>query len=310
MQLTDTLMMVRPHRFGYNAETAVTNTFQANAEGQDEAQIEQQALNEFDVFVQKLRAAGVNVIVMDDPGAPHTPDSLFPNNWVSFHESGRVVLYPMQAHSRRHERRRIFLDQLAGHYGFRISDVLDLSYFEEQEKYLEGTGSMILDREYKIAYASRSPRTHPEVLEVFCRELGYTPFLFDATDDLGVPIYHTNVLMSVGQSLAILCLEAMTNAAEAARLVKQLEQTGKIVVPISMAQLKSFSGNMLHVRTQAGEPLLVVSEQGYQALDDHQHTVISSLTQTLHTNLNCIERYGGGSARCMLAEVFLPKQSL
>jgi len=249
----------------------------------------------------------VEVVVFQDPGTDHTPDSIFPNNWVSFHEDGRVVLYPMQAHNRRLERKISLVEALKEQHGYRTGQILDLSYFEALDKFLEGTGSMVLDRENKIAYACLSPRTHPEVLDTFCELMGYAPFAFEATDTKGVPVYHTNVLMSVGNKIAIVCLEALSNSLESRALVRQLEKTNKLVIPITLAQMNNFAGNMLHVQTLVGEPLLVMSEQGYKSLHEDQVALIESVTNVLHTNLAHIERYGGGSARCMMAEVFVPK---
>lgn len=304
-QLTDTVLMVRPAAFGFNPETAVTNAFQAET-ALTAAEVQAQALAEFDGFVAQLRAAGVRVVVFQDPGFPPTPDSLFPNNWVSFHPDGTAVLYPMHAPNRRAERRPALLAQVQREVGLPLAGILDLSAAEADDRFLEGTGSLVLDRAHRVAYACRSPRTDAGLAAAWAEKLGYELLLFDATDATGQPIYHTNVLMSVGENVAVVCFEAIPNPAEAAAVRQRLETTGRAVLAISRAQLAAFAGNMLQVSTAVGTPLLVLSAQAWQALDTDQRALLEAQTRVLTALLDTIERHGGGSARCMLAEVFGP----
>lgn len=307
-QTSSHILMIRPVSFGYNPETAVTNTFQQDNPAYEPAQIQNLACSEFDEFVKKLREAGVDVIVFDDTLQPHTPDSIFPNNWVSFHEDGRVVLYPMQAQNRRLERKADLIYQLKDTYGFAITEIIDLSYFEREDKFLEGTGSMILDRINKIVYACISPRTHPDVLKVFCERMGYTQHTFHAINKEGVPVYHTNVLMALGENFAIICLEAMPDEEERNKLTEMLGKTGKLIIPITYKQMLKFAGNMLQVHSEDGKEILVMSDSGYHSLTDEQYDALYNRTGILHADLNCIETYGGGSSRCMMAEIFCPKK--
>jgi hypothetical protein len=306
-QTASTILMIRPVRFGFNEETAGTNAFQRQTTLSPE-EIQRQALAQFNGFVEKLRAAKVQVVVVDDTEAPHTPDAIFPNNWVSFHQDGRVVLYPMLAPNRRLERREDLLPFLQEEYNLQVSQVLDLTYFEKQGKYLESTGSMVLDRVHKIAYACLSPRTDGEVLETFCQAMGYTPVAFQAADQKGMAIYHTNVLMSVGEDLAVVCAEAISDPKEREQVIGKLSQTGKEVIRISFDQMNRFAGNMLHMHNQEGKTLLVMSEQAFRSLTDEQRAVIEARTAILHADISLIEQYGGGSVRCMMAEVFSPSR--
>lgn len=307
-QLTSSIMMIRPVGFGFNPETAPTNTFQHEDKRYAPDEIQSLALSEFNNFVNKLEAAGVEVVVFDDQVEPQTPDSIFPNNWVSFHEDGRVVLYPMQAQNRRLERKVQLLDRLSTEHDFDIRQIVDLSFYENEDKFLEGTGSMILDRENKIAYACLSPRTHEEVLQKFCDLMGYTSVTFHAVNENNIEIYHTNVMMAVGENIAIVCMDSIADEKERATLRKSLEESGKTIVPISLPQMNNFAGNMLHIKNKDGNPILVMSEAGYKSLTADQLEIIKSKTDILHANLNCIERFGGGSARCMMAEIFTPKK--
>ncbi|WPP52961.1 citrulline utilization hydrolase CtlX [Catalinimonas niigatensis] len=309
-QLTDTILMIRPVKFGYNAETAENNLYQKKLEAQSPAEIQQQALAEFNQFVEKLRAAGVNVITIDDTIEPSKTDSIFPNNWISTHEDGTVVTYPMWAVSRRLERREDIIDTLKS-MGYQVGRRLDYSTFEAQEQYLEGTGSMILDREHQIAYACVSPRTHKDLFAAFCKEFGFKPVIFTASqttaEDSLCEIYHTNVMMSVGENIAILCDEAIRDAQERKMVIQTLQETGKEIVFITEAQCNQFAGNMLQVKSQTDKKLLVMSEQAYRSLTEAQVRQIEKHTDILYSPLNVIETCGGGSARCMMAEVFLPK---
>jgi hypothetical protein len=307
-QLTSSIMMIRPVGFGYNPETAVTNTFQHEDKRYEPDEVQSLALSEFNNFVNKLQHAGVEVIVFEDEIIPKTPDSIFPNNWVSFHEDGKVVLYPMQAHNRRLERKAQILERLSTRYHFDIRQIVGLSFYENEDKFLEGTGSMMLDRENKIAYACLSPRTNEEVLEKFCELMRYKPFTFHAVNENNIEIYHTNVMMAVGENIAIVCFDSVPDKNEREALRKSLEESGKTIVPISLQQMNNFAGNMLHVKNKEGRPILVMSDAGYRSLSAEQLNIIKRETDILHANLNCIERFGGGSARCMMAEIFTPKK--
>ncbi|MEK6478472.1 arginine deiminase-related protein [Catalinimonas sp. 4WD22] len=310
MQLTDTILMIRPVKFGYNAETAENNLYQKKLETQSPAEIQQEALSEFNQFVDKLKNAGVNVIVIDDTVEPTKTDSIFPNNWISTHADGTVVTYPMWAASRRLERREDIIDALQGQ-GFQVARRLDYSSFEAQEQYLEGTGSMILDRKHQIAYACVSPRTHKDLFAAFCNKFGYKPVIFNAsqTTEGGSlsEIYHTNVMMSVGEDIAILCDEAIRDTKEREVVIQTLKETGKEIIHITEEQCNQFAGNMLQVRNQSGQKILVMSEQAYRSLTEEQIKQIEKHTNILYSPLYTIETCGGGSARCMMAEIFLPK---
>ena len=309
-QLTDTILMIRPVKFGYNLETAENNHYQRLLADLPPAEIQQRALQEFNQMVNKLQAAGVNVIAIDDTGLQDTPDSIFPNNWISFHEDGTVMTYPMWAPNRRLERREDILHILTQKYGFSIARKIDYSHFEAEEKFLEGTGSVVLDRQKKIAYACVSARTHLSILEEFCAEFGFRPVVFIAsqmTDQGFAEIYHTNVMMSIGEDLAIFCGEAVKNKWERQEVVKIIEESGKEIIFITEAQSNHFAGNMLQVKNKQGQPILVMSAQAYQSLDESQIKVIQRHTDILYSPLTTIETCGGGSARCMMAEVFLPK---
>ncbi|NCD72020.1 citrulline utilization hydrolase CtlX [Mucilaginibacter agri] len=303
-QSTTTLLMIRPVRFGYNEQTAESNAFQNNVELKAE-EAQAKALNEFDGFVTVLRASGVNVILIDDTVSPHTPDSIFPNNWISLHDNGDVVLYPMQAENRRLERREDIIADLED--GFTVKHVIDLSRFEATDQFLEGTGSMVLDRINKIAYACLSPRTDVEVLEAFGKQEGYQRVLFRSVDSNGQPIYHTNVLMCIGTNFAVICLESIKNEQEKQSVINSLKSTGKEVIDITFDQMNRFAGNMLEVDSASGEKLLVMSQRAYQSLHAEQVEKLNQYARLIYADLDTIETLGGGSARCMLAEVHLPK---
>lgn len=268
----------------------------------DEAQAN--ALREFDEMVRQLRASGVDVMVYNDTPDPHTPDSIFPNNWVSFHFSGTVVLYPMQAENRRLERRQDIIDDLAQQ--FHVSKVVDLTSFEQQGKYLEGTGSMVLDRMSRVAFACLSPRTHPEVLAEFSRQTGYKTVAFHAIDETGKAVYHTNVLMCIGDSFAVVCLQAIQDLDERLMVRQELERLGKRIIEITIDQMNAFAGNMLLVKTTRGQKLLIMSKQAYKSLTEKQIDVLDDYATLQIVDLSTIEANGGGSARCMMAEIHLP----
>lgn len=304
MQTTNTVLMIRPTRFSFNQDTAANNRFQRPAAAAEDVQLK--ALQEFDGYVAALREHGVEVMVHNDSEAPHTPDSIFPNNWWSSHPDGTLVLYPMQGHNRRLERDKGVLDWLRGDY--RVEQLLDLSSLEQQEVFLEGTGSMVLDREQRICYAGYSTRTHAKALDQLVEHLGYELCAFNAVDRHGVAIYHTNVMMSVGTKLAVVCLESLSDLGERNALRSRLERSGKQVMSLSFDQLESFAGNMLEVHNAAGEPLLVMSRTAWRSLHADQRRMVEAHAKPLPVNIDTIERIGGGSARCMLAEVYLPKR--
>ncbi|RYY37972.1 MAG: amidinotransferase [Sphingobacteriaceae bacterium] len=302
MQTTSHILMIRPVNFGFNEQTAESNAFQ----NRDAAlqNVQDKAQREFDGFVDILRQNGVDVTVVNDTSSPHTPDSIFPNNWVSFHDDGTVFLYPMQAENRRLERREDILRDLQEN--FKIEHTIDLSRFEAEGRFLEGTGSMVLDRENKIAYACLSPRTDREVLEVFCEQAGYKPILFHANDQAGQAIYHTNVLMAIGSKYVVICLDAITDDEELELLIDSFEATGKEIVAITFEQMNSFAGNMLEVQNNKSESLLVMSKNAWESLVDEQKEVLTLYSKPVYADINTIETIGGGSARCMMAEVHLP----
>jgi hypothetical protein len=304
-QATSRILMIRPVRFGFNEQTAESNAFQdveLAAQTKDVAQ--EDALGEFDNMVQQLRAMGVDITVYDDTADPYTPDSIFPNNWVSFHASGTVVLYPMQADNRRLERRPDIINDLAEH--FHVAKIVDLTHFEAEGKYLEGTGSMVLDRMNKVAFACLSPRTDPDVLAEFGRQTGYRTVIFRATDASGKAIYHTNVLMCIADTFAIVCLSAITDPDERLMVRQELESLNKRIVDISLEQMASFAGNMLQVLTQKGQKLLIMSTRAFESLTPKQIDLLDDYVTLFHFDLSTIEGNGGGSARCMMAEIHLP----
>jgi hypothetical protein len=300
MQTTSHLLMIKPVNFSFNAETAVNNAFQV-AGAADDAQ--QKALKEFDDFVRLLLDNGVDVTVIEDSPQPYTPDSIFPNNWVSFHDTGTVCLYPMFAPNRRLERKQGILDAVGKK--FRIEATLDFSGYETQMLFLEGTGSMVLDRDTRIAYACLSPRTHRKVLLDFCEQMDYTPECFTAVDDTGRPIYHTNVMMCVADRYVVVCLDSVADNKEREQLAATIGTSGKTIIPITLDQMNRFAGNMLQVHNQKGEKLLVMSSQAYHSLTPAQVKQLESFNRILHAPLTTIETNGGGSARCMLAEIHL-----
>lgn len=303
MQTTSHILMIRPVSFVYNEETAINNAFQSASE-ETTANVQQKALQEFDDFVALLRSNGVDVTVVEDTPVPHTPDSIFPNNWVSFHSNGTVLLYPMFAVNRRAERKPHVLDKIKQQ--FAITEMIDLSGFESENIFLEGTGSMVLDRDNRIAYACLSPRTDEKVLNEFCRRMQYSAVLFEATDGNGQAIYHTNVMMCVADRYIVICLESIASPEEQQRVTDAIARTGKTIIPITLKQMNHFAGNMLQVENNKGEKLLVMSTQAFESLTEEQVSTLSSFNRILHSPLTTIESNGGGSARCMMAEVHLP----
>ncbi len=299
-----TILMIRPVHFGYNAQTAVNNAFQDRTATSDNVQI--QALQEFEAFVARLNAYDIEVLVVDDTLDPHTPDSIFPNNWISFHQDGTTVLYPMFAENRRLERKQSVLGAIQNH--FLVERIIDYTVYEAQERFLEGTGSFVLDRDNRIAYACLSPRTDEGLFLALCEQLGYQPVVFRSLDQNGVPIYHTNVMMCVADRYVVINLDSIPEP-DRDRVVASLTKSGKTIVPISHKQMNHFAGNMLQVKNKYGKKFLVMSSQAYEALTDEQIEQLASFDPIIHSPLDTIEKNGGGSARCMMAEVFLSVNS-
>lgn len=285
--------------------TAESNVFQGRS-GVTPAEQQQEAVREFDALVDALRAAKIEIVVADDTPEPHTPDSIFPNNWVSFHADGRVVLYPMEAVNRRTERRPDIIERLVDEFGFQVTEVLDLSEHENSGHYLEGTGSMVLDRVNRVAYACLSSRTQLDPLGDFAQRMGYDVVAFDAVDKDGVPIYHTNVLMNVGEALAVICDEAIVRDEQRDAVMTRLRESGHDVVSISYDQLDAFAGNMLELRSKEGDRVLAMSSQAWNSLNAEQRQVLQANGKIVSSPINNIESSAGGSVRCMLAEIHLP----
>ena len=310
-QVTSTILMVRPVAFRMNEQTAVNNFYQQKITDISADEKQNNALQEFDTFVDKLRGIGVEVIVVNDTMQPSSPDSIFPNNWVSFHDDARVVLYPMFAINRRYERRMDIIDTLSER-GFEVNNIVDLTEMENHGVFLEGTGSLILDRQNKIAYAAISDRTHEVAVKDFSERFDYTPVVFHANqtvDGKRLPIYHTNVMMSIAEDFAIICADSIDNLDEHNTTLKTIQDSGKEVIEISEEQVINFAGNMLQVQNADKEDYLVMSSSAFNCLTKEQIKRIEAYCKILHTDINTIEALGGGSARCMMAEVFLPKKS-
>ena len=306
-QITNTVLMVRPVRFRMNEETVVNNYFQEEMDLKNE-EINRQAQQEFDAFVHKLREVGVKVIGVDDIYEQNTPDSVFPNNWITFHQNGNVAIYPMFAENRRRERREDILDKVEED-GFLIENVYDYTDAEQENIFLEGTGAMVLDRVHRKAYCALSPRADEELFVEFCEDFEYTPVIFKAyqkVDGKQVPIYHTNVMMALGEDFAIVCLDTITDKSERKNLLHHLKEDKKEIISITPEQMCQYAGNMLQVQGK-DSTYLVMSDTAYNALTPQQIQTIEKYTQILHSNLETIETCGGGSARCMLAEVFNPR---
>ena len=304
-QITKNILMIEPVSFNYNAETALNNYFQKNDANFSKPQIQKKALEEFNNFVKLLRSKQVNVHVIKDTIHPLTPDSIFPNNWISFHSNGEVLLYPMFANNRRLERRRDIIKKLQNEY--LVSEVKSLVHYEDKSIFLEGTGSMILDRTNKICYASISLRTNKSIVLDFCDQLNYKPVLFNSFQDVDgkrLPIYHTNVMMCVASDFAIVCLDAIDSQDEKNSVINSLITTNKEIIQISELQANKFAGNMLQV--QGDKKYLIMSESAFNTLSEKQIQKIESYCSILYSDLKTIEKFGGGSARCMMAEIFLP----
>ena len=302
-QITDKIMMIRPASFQFNEETAANNAFQTAGDYDVEA-IKAKAIEEFDAMVETLRSKGITVEVIQDTAEPAKPDAIFPNNWISFHENGTVVTYPMYAENRRIERREDIIDTLGQKY--EVAKRYTFDYYEEESKFLEGTGSMLFDRENGIVYACLSPRTNIEVLEKFCVLMGVQKIAFRSVDRDDQDIYHTNVMMALGVDFCVICLDSIKNEVEKNEILGALADTGKEIIDITYDQMENFAGNMLQVQNAAGDRYLVLSQSAYDSLREDQIKTLSALTNILPIPITTIETLGGGSVRCMMAEVFLP----
>ena len=309
-QSTNTILMIRPINFRMNEQTAVNNYYQHEIDNILPSTINSKAQNEFDVFVDKLRSCGVHVIVVSDSDKFDTPDSIFPNNWISFHKDGTIAMYPMFAENRRLERREDILDQVEIE-GFLIENVVDYTSAEEDDIFLEGTGSMILDRENNKAYCALSTRADEELFIEFCEDFEYTPIVFTANQTVGEEreaIYHTNVMMCIAETFAIVCLSSIDDKKERKNVLKHLKEDGKKVIDITEEQVSCFAGNMLQVHGKDDERFLIMSLAAFDSLTDSQKAQINNHCKIISSSLATIEACGGGSARCMMAEVFLPKK--
>ena len=305
-QITNIVLMVRPVRFRMNEQTVVNNYFQEEMDLKND-EINRQAQQEFDVLVEKLRTVGVKVIVVDDIYEQNTPDSVFPNNWITFHQNGDVAIYPMFAENRRRERREDILDKVEAE-GFDIENVYDYTDAEKENVFLEGTGAMVLDRVNRKAYCALSPRADEELFIEFCEDFEYTPVIFKAYQQVNneqLPIYHTNVMMALGVDFAVVCLDTITDKSERKNLLHHLKEDKKEVINITPKQMEQYAGNMLQVQGK-NSTYLVMSDAAYNSLTPEQRETIEKHTAIIHSNLETIETCGGGSARCMMAEVFNP----
>lgn len=307
-QTTDTILMIRPVNFRMNEQTAVNNYFQEDIDLKN-AEINSKAQQEFDVFVDKLRAVGINVIVESDDKLMDTPDSIFPNNWVSFHGNGDIAIYPMFAENRRKERREEVFIRLEAE-GFKIENIVDYTSAEDEGVFLEGTGSLLLDRVNAKAYCALSPRVDEDLFIEFCEDFEYTPVVFTANqtvDGKRLEIYHTNVMMCLAENFAVICLDSIDDKKERKNVAKHLKQDGKEIISITESQMHQFAGNMLQLRGKDNQRYLIMSQAAYDSLTPNQINAIEKHCPILSSSLETIETCGGGSARCMMAEVFLPK---
>jgi hypothetical protein len=310
IQTTNTILMIRPINFRMNEQTAINNYYQRVLDNLIPASVNLKAQQEFDDYVQKLQGIGVNVVVVEDTKDFDTPDSIFPNNWISFHADGSVGLYPMFAENRRLERREDILDTLEKH-DFLIENIVDYTSAEEEKVFLEGTGSMILDRENKKAYCAISPRADEELFIEFCEDFEYSPVIFSANQTIEnkrLAIYHTNVMMCIAETFVIVCLASIDNKAERKNILKNFKEDGKKVIDISEEQVNNFAGNMLQVRGKNDELFLIMSQSAFNSLTQTQKSQINNHCKIISSSLDTIEACGGGSARCMMAEVFLPRR--
>ncbi len=307
-QTASAVLMVRPAGFGFNEETAGTNVFQTRDPDATDEELQDRAVREFDGLVIELRRAGVEVIVIEDTPEPRTPDAIFPNNWISFHEDGRVIVYPMFASIRRLERRVDIIETLETTYGFEVSRIIDLSHHEKAGRFLEGTGSLIFDYPNRCSYANLSPRTDGEVLGELALLLGHDLVTFHATDAEGTDVYHTNVVMSIGERFVVICADAIDDPAERTAVLERLRSTSREIVLIDRDQMGHFAGNVLEVENREKEKVLVMSSQAHESLDTAQIGALEKYARIVSAPIPTIERVEGGSARCMLAGVHLPRR--
>ena len=305
MTLTSTILMVRPAAFGFNVETAANNYFQSDP-GLAKEELQQKALAEFDRMVLKLRENDIDVVVIEDSSEPPKPDAIFPNNWLSTSPDGKLFVYPMYAPSRRTEKRDDILEQLAKE--FDVKDVQDWSEYEAEGRFLEGTGSMVMDHDNKLIYASISERTNISVLEKFSVTNGYQAIVFLATDKQGHPVYHTNVVMALGERFCVLCEEAIDEEWELIAVRQLLESTFHTIIPITREQMHHFAGNMLEVKNKKGENILVLSQTAFTSLRKEQKEMLEAYARLLPIDVPTVELVEGGSVRCMMAELFLKKK--
>lgn len=304
IQNTNHVLLVKPSHFCFNNQTAVSNVFQHKPMVQDSV-LMQQVNNEFNYFASMLTLKGINVVICNDTDLPVKPDAIFPNNWISFHSSGEVVLYPMFAENRRAERRKEVIDTIAG--SFFMNAVIDLSFYEQQGIFLEGTGSIVFDHVNKISFAGISPRTNKGLFEKLSQQLGYTPISFTAKDSNAMEVYHTNVVMSVGENFVIICAEAITDGDERNVVCDLLQKVGKTIIEISIEQMNQFAGNVLELVSNKGEKIIVMSQTAYKTYTPQQIGTLKKFGTLLPIPIPTIETIGGGSVRCMIAEIFLPK---
>ena len=308
-QITNTILMIRPINFRMNEQTAVNNYYQKVIDNLLPETVNAKAQQEFDGYVEKLRAIGVNVVVVSDTDVADTPDSIFPNNWISFHENGNVGLYPMFAENRRLERREDILNTLE-ETGFLINNIVDYTSAEEENVFLEGTGSLLLDRVNRKAYCALSPRADEDLLIEFCEDFEYTPVIFTSNQTVNgarKAIYHTNVMMCLGETFAVICLSSIDDKKERKNVINHLKEGNKEIIDITEVQVNNFAGNMLQVKGANDERYLIMSQAAYDSLTKSQIERLEKHTKIVSSSLNTIEACGGGSARCMMAEVFLPK---
>lgn len=304
-QAPSSIFMVRPEHFGYNPQTAQSNTFQISKKIDSSNELKKSAITQFDQFVEKIRSHGIKVHVFHSPKHMKLPDAVFPNNWVTFHENGTVVLYPMLAENRRLERRLDVIDKIGE--TFTINEVIDLSVEEANNLILEGSGSIVFDHKNMIAYANESPRTHKMLFDRICQKLGCRQVFFNATDEDGIDIFHTNVMMMIGDGYSVICIKSIRES-QRAHVVNTLKSAGLEIIDISHHQMKAFAGNMIQLQSEDGQKYLVMSDSAYYALDENQKKALLKYNQIIHADVSTIENVGGGSARCMIAGIHLQKR--
>ena len=300
--ITHTVLMIRPRNFAFNAETAENNSFQIEDVSMNDKTVSQEAVKEFDGMVEKLKYHGVNVLVYEDTDSPITTDAVFPNNWFTTHADGKIITYPMEAVSRRNERREDIIEELIQQYMY--TNRYGFEYLEDDNAFLEGTGSMVFDRDHRMIYACLSSRTSIEALEKCSVLLGYRKLIFHAYDRMGNAIYHTNVMMCVGDRFSVICLESVKDAEERESLRRSLENSGKTIIEISLDQMHSFAGNMLQLYSESGRSVLVMSESAFKSLNWDQLDKLKMFCEVLPVKVDTIEKASGGSVRCMMAEIF------